>query len=273
MVIFVLSSLLAIYMAGILRQAEGIQTPGPTTGIFTVFIYLALAIVFTFVVLYLSKKKKLKIIRGLFIFLVVYVIFYVFLILGAVIAQTYLQYYIIIIAVPLLYLYLLIYRNEWYVVDSAGFFMSAGLSAVWGVLVGVWAAVALLVVFAIYDYIAVYRTKHMVSLAKVAIDESLPLLFVVPSEKGVKMSDLTFDGREGKKVLMLGFGDIALPSILVVSSALYGNNLLMFTLLPMLGALIGMFILFFVNANRPAPGLPFINTGVIIGFLIAFFFF
>ena len=273
MVIFVLSSLLAIFMAGILEQTPGTQKPTPTSGLYTVFIYLIVAVVFTFVVLYLSKKKKLKIIRGLFIFLVVYVIFYVFLILGAVIAQTYLQYYIIIVAVPLLYLYLLIYRNEWWVVDSAGFFMSAGLSAVWGVLVGVWAAVALLVVFAVYDYIAVYRTKHMVSLAKVAVDESLPLLFVMPSEKGVKMKDLTFDGREGKNVLMLGFGDIALPSILVVSSALYGDNLLMYTLLPMLGALAGMFVLFFLNRNRPAPGLPFINTGVIIGFLIAFFLF
>ena len=108
MVIFVLSSLLAIYMANIISQVSGVPSTTPTGGLYTVFIYMALAIVSTFGILYLARKKRLRIIRGLFIFLVVYVIFYVFSILGLVIAQTYLQYYIIIIAVPLLYLYLLI---------------------------------------------------------------------------------------------------------------------------------------------------------------------
>lgn len=74
-------------------------------------------------------------------------------------------------------------------------------------------------------------------------------------------------------MLMLGFGgDVALPSILVVSSAVYGiSHPLPFIGLPLAGALAGMAFLFFFNKNRPAPGLPYINTGAILGFLIAFF--
>ena len=34
----------------------------------------------------------------------------------------------------------------------------------------------------VYDYIAVYRTKHMLSLADVVIDMKLPILLVMPSE-------------------------------------------------------------------------------------------
>ena len=44
----------------------------------------------------------------------------------------------------------------------------------------------------------------------------------------------------------------------------------MFATLPLLGAVVGMIILFFFVSSRPAPGLPLINSGAIGGFLIAF---
>lgn len=275
MATFVLSTLFAIFLAVVLKElSPGIGGGSPTSGLPEIFFYMAFAIVFTFLILYLARKKRLRIIRGIFIFLVVYVIFFVSFIIAAVIAQTLLEFYIINFSIPAIFLYLLLFRNEWWVINSAGILMSSGISAVWGVIIGVWAAVAFLIVFAVYDYIAVYRTKHMVSLAKVAVDESLPLLFIIPSQRGLKIKDMSFEKREESSVLMIGFGDIALPSIMVVSSSLYGiHNIIPFTLLPMIGALIGMIVLLFMNVGKPAPGLPFINTGAVIGFLIAFFVF
>ena len=66
-------------------------------------------------------------------------------------------------------------------------------------------------------------------------------------------------------------GDIVFPCIMVASSALYGEkNLIPFLLLPLAGAIAGIMVLLFTKVSKPAPGLPFINSGAIAGFLVAF---
>ncbi len=278
--IFIITSLFAIFVSEILYQAQPSDAaPTSSSGFQYVILYIFVAIAFTFVVLYLARKKHMNIIKGVFIFSMAYVTFFIASIIGLVIAQTELEYLIFIFALPAVMVYLLLFRNEWYVVNISGFILSAGIAAIWGVIIGVWAAVAFLAAFAVYDYIAVYKTKHMVDLARVAVDESLPMLFVIPSKRGLKYKEMEFDRRgEGKEsgeadTLMIGFGDIAFPSILVVSSALYGlSNFYAFAFLPMAGAVAGMITLY-AFAKRPAPGLPFINSGAILGFLIAFAFF
>ncbi|GGM67877.1 hypothetical protein GCM10007108_02380 [Thermogymnomonas acidicola] len=273
MAIFVASSLFAVYLAeALIEISPGIKSTSSTSGISIVFVYIAVAIAFTFVILFVARRRRISILRYVFYVLIAYVTFFVSSILAAIVSVNIVEYYVITFAIPVVILVFLLVSNEWYVIDLAGFFLSAGVSAVWGVEIGIWAAVVFLVAFAIYDYIAVYKTKHMVSLARVAVDESIPLLFVSPSRRNFTMRDLTFDNRGEQEVLMLGFGDVALPSILVVSSAVYGiSHPLPFIGLPLAGALAGMAFLFFFNKNRPAPGLPYINTGAILGFLIAFF--
>ncbi|WP_393971445.1 presenilin family intramembrane aspartyl protease [Oxyplasma meridianum] len=282
--IFVITSLFAIFVSEILYQVQpSVAAPTSSSGFQYVILYIFVAIAFTFVILYLARKKHMNIIRGVFIFSMAYVTFFIASIIGLVIAQTELEYIIFILALPAVMVYLLIFRNEWYVVNASGFILSTGIAAIWGVIIGVWAAVVFLAAFAVYDYIAVYKTKHMVDLARVAVDESLPMLFIIPSKRGIKYKEMEFDRREegkeeGKEsgesdTLMIGFGDIAFPSILVVSSALYGfSNFYAFAFIPMAGAIVGMIILY-AFAKRPAPGLPFINSGAILGFLIAFSFF
>ena len=66
-----------------------------------------------------------------------------------------------------------------------------------------------------------------------------------------------------------------MPSILVVSAFTYSYpvNWFYFVLFTMIGVLAAMFLLFFTNVEKPAPGLPYINTGAILGFLAAFILF
>lgn len=273
--LFIFSSLFATFLS-LLIIDSGLQPApsSPTAGASYIIYYLVAALVFSGIVIFLGRKKLAGILRWVFIAVIAYVVFYVWLYLGAFIAQTELQYYIIIFAAPAIMVLLMIFKNEWYVVDAAGFFLVSGVASIWGLVIGVWASVGFLLVFAIYDYIAVYRTKHMVSLARVAVDEKLPLLFVFPGEKGLKLKDLNLSesGEKGdKKVLLLGFGDMVFPSIMVVSSAIYGQaNFLAFLLLPLIGSIIGMALLLFTKVSKPAPGLPMINGGAVSGFLVAF---
>lgn len=273
MVLFVVSSLFAILLALMLAgQNSSYSNTSPTAGIGTVIIYIVFAIGASFAILFLARRRRLRFMRIIFLFLILYIVFYVVSIVGVYLVNTYFQYYLLIFGVTAVYGYFLIFRNSWIITNLSGFFLSAGVSAVWGTLIGVWAAVLFLIAFAVYDYISVYKTKHMVSLAEVAVNESLPMLFVVPTQRGVKMSDVKIGQEDGeRKAIMLGFGDVALPSILVVSSAMFGRaHLFWFAVLPVLGGIIGMLFLFSDFVKKPAPGLPMINSGVILGFLAAY---
>lgn len=294
LLLFVLSSLFAVFISYYLNLIGQAPSQSGSGGFYYIILYIVVTIIFSLIVIYLARKNRLRIIKVVFLFLAAYIIFYVSLIIGdAVYSGIYLIYYgygpllvntamylanydfyIIWLATPVILMYLIIQRNEWYITNIVGFLMSAGLASLWGLILNVWYSVALLVIFAVYDYISVYRTKHMISLAKAAVDEKLPMLFVFPGQRNFSMNDVTWDERPGEGVMMLGFGDIALPSVLVASSAVYGmSQSIAFILLPLIGGLIGMGSLLFLNVKKPAPGLPFINTGTILGFLIAFFLF
>ena len=69
---------------------------------------------------------------------------------------------------------------EWYIVDAAGVLVAAGAAGIFGISFGLLPSLLLLVAFAVYDAIAVYRTKHMLDLADNVLELRLPIMFVVP---------------------------------------------------------------------------------------------
>ena len=291
MLLFLVTSLFSVYISLYLKSSGNAPSQSSSLNILEIVVYIVATLVFSAIVIVLARKKKLRIVKIVFLVLAAYIVFYMATVIGEIFYTfvyeiysgfgilalsteatfaTY-SYYIIIVALPAVLIYYLVVRNEWYVTDTVGFLMTAGIASVWGLLLGVWYAVALLAVFAVYDYISVYRTKHMLTLAKAAVDESLPMLFVFPHSRDFSMNGLTWDNRGEGEVMMLGFGDIALPAVMVVSSAVYGYSTSYFyLLLPLIGALAGMAILLFFGVKKPAPGLPFINSGAILGFLLAF---
>ena len=279
LILFISSSLFAVFISTIVLSVEPSVAPSsPTSGILYIVYYLVAAVVFSAVIILLSKRFKMNFLKWVFIALIGFMVFYVWSYVGALIAQTYLEYYAMVIGAPIIIMALLIVKSEWYVIDVAGFFLCAGLASILGTILGIWAAVIFLAAFAIYDYISVYKTKHMVSLAKVAVDAELPMLFIFPSDTSEKLGkiELTDEGVGGHKAMLLGFGDIAFPGIMVVASGIYGFSIghpLEFILLPLLGGVVGMMLLVTGKIKKPAPGLPFLNTGVILGFLACFLFF
>jgi presenilin-like A22 family membrane protease len=135
----------------------------------------------------------------------------------------------------------------------------------------------LLVVLAVYDYIAVYQTKHMIVLAEGVMDLKLPILLVVP--KHWKYSFLTekFD-KENREAFFMGLGDAVMPTLLVVSANVFvQTSSISFPFigsinLPALGAIVGTFVGFavlmgLVIKGKPQAGLPFLNSGVILGYV------
>ncbi|WP_252701029.1 presenilin family intramembrane aspartyl protease PSH [Natronosalvus vescus] len=75
---------------------------------------------------------------------------------------------------------LLVYP-EWYVIDLAGVVMGAGAAGLFGISLGIFPVIILLVVLAVYDAISVYRTKHMLDLAEGVMDLRIPVILVIPT--------------------------------------------------------------------------------------------
>jgi presenilin-like A22 family membrane protease len=109
----------------------------------------------------------------------------------------------------------------------------------------------LLIGLACYDLVAVFGTKHMVTLAEGAKGK-LPLMFGIPI---------------GNRVLGLGTGDLAIPLVFTVSVLRdYDLTQAIFT---SLGGLLGMMALFIYIVNKKdvvLPALPPITIGLLLGF-------
>lgn len=273
-ILFIIASLIGLVLA---MELESLSPTNPsqntTAGIGYVLYFIVAVLVVSAAIIFISRKKKTGFLRIFFVLSMTLVIFVVASLLYALLPISEITYYILTFGTSMLFLYMLLFRQSWIILNIAGVLTSAGLASIWGVDLGVYSAVILLIVFAIYDYIAVYKTKHMIDIARASTSSNMPMFFVIPENRGFSMKDVDIDkpseGEEGERrgAIMLGFGDIAIPNVMVISSYLYGGTTLFF-LLPLLGGIIAMFALFsFIK--RPAPGLPFLNTGVLIGFGIA----
>jgi presenilin-like A22 family membrane protease len=184
-----------------------------------------------------------------------------------------------------LYLALLM-EPQWYIVDLAGFVAGGALIALLGISFGVLPAFILLGVLMAYDAIAVYRTKHMVSLADVVTEMKLPILMVMPDAAGFDYpSSPSLKEQRGRPVeersaMFMGLGDVVIPGTLVASAFVWlpvgpaalgiGANLWV-ALAALVGSLVGYAILMRrVLGGNPQAGLPFLNGGAMAGYLVAY---
>jgi len=235
-------------------------------------VYLLLILAFTALLLLAIKKKKGWIVSG-FIQLSIATSIY----------------YLMVAFLPPLpamlptvaVLLLLRYYPEWYVIDVFGIAVCAGISSLFGVSMTILPTLLLLIILAVYDALSVYKTRHMVSLAEGVIKLKAPLLFVVPRSRNYSFrkdrpsvsTPAGGDQANGKRgAFFLGLGDAIIPTILVISAytslpagGFFGVNL------PAMGAMLGTYLGFLAlmttSRDRPQAGLPFLNSGVILGFL------
>ena len=240
-----------------------------------VAVWVAIILVFTafiFLVIKMNKKWMIQV----FIFITVaWTLYFVFYALFSAFLLSDINFALSLLLAAGLTVALYKYP-EWYVIDTTGVIIGAGIAAMFGISLAIVPTLLLLAVLAVYDYIAVYRTKHMVTLAEGVMDLRLPILLVVP--KHWKYSFLTekFD-KEEREAFFMGLGDAVMPTLLVVSANFfvkagsYSLPLIGAVNIPAIGAMLGTFLGFavlmvLVIKGKPQAGLPFLNSGVILGY-------
>ena len=156
---------------------------------------------------------------------------------------------------------LLIIFPEWYVIDISGVLVATGASALFGISLSIIPTILLLVLLAVYDYIAVYKTKHMIKLAEGVMDLKLPILFVMPRKLNYsyvhsKMEKLE-PGKE-REAYFMGLGDAVMPTVLAVSAnAFLKAPVIGFANIPAIGTMIGTLLsyaLLMYFVMKKAPG-------------------
>ncbi len=146
----------------------------------------------------------------------------------------------------------------------------AGVSSFLGLSLIPSIVVALLLIFSVYDFIAVYKTKHMILMAEEMIGKKVILGFIIPKEFKHLKNKLK-DVKIGGNFMILGGGDVVFPSLLAVSAVPSG---FLKAIIIVFFSLAGVFFSYwiFTKEKEPIPALPPIALLAIIGYLTTLFF-
>jgi len=255
----------------------GFQFTEDPDSIWNTIYYIGLILGFTGVILYAFKKNIKWMIHGFILFSVGATLYYVFLATFAIFMNETAS-IILTLALSLALTVLLYLFPEWYVIDIIGILIGAGVTAIIGISFGVMPTLILLILLAVYDAISVYQTKHMLALAEGVMDMKVPILFVIPNHLNFSFRDYKYEKDAKREAFFMGLGDAVMPTILVVSANVFITegymNLPLIGLLNMpalgaaLGTIVGFAVLMAVVARgNPQAGLPFLNTGAILGYV------
>lgn len=138
--------------------------------------------------------------------------------------------------------------------NAAAMLAVIGAGALIGVSLGIIPIVLFVAALSAYDFIAVFKTKHLVSIAKAVVDKNLAFTIAMPT-------------KEHK--FELGTGDLVIP--LVFASAALGSTIsaALFVLTASLAGLLLTMDYSSKNLGKALPALPLQGIFMIIAFGIA----
>ncbi|MCH2453668.1 MAG: hypothetical protein MK159_03525 [Halobacteriales archaeon] len=254
---------------------QSVENPDdPLNGI----LYLGVVLVATGILLYTMRQEMDLLIRLVIISMCGFISWYAFAVVARWIVPEGPTEIIALVLAGGLCIALFTYP-EWYVIDGAGIIVSASAAGLFGISFGPLPALILLIFLIIYDVISVYKTKHMLTLADEIGRLKLPLILIVPLslEYSFFKDGIGADKREERDAFYIGLGDLILPTIMVASAACFSEAPYIFLRMPIsmpvVGSMVGTvgglsILLWLVNKGRAHAGLPFLNGGAIIGYLV-----
>ena len=186
----------------------------------------------------------------------------------------------IIIALSLALIRIL--KDNVFVHNFTEIFIYGAMSAILSPILNIFSAFALLFVISIYDYIAVYKTKHMVKLAKFQSKSKHFAGLMIPYSlrKSSKLSGKIVSGKEEasndeNSIAILGGGDIGFP-LMFASVVMLQSGLSVFDIrsyiIPVFAtiSLTGLFI--FGSSKKFYPAMPYLTAGCTAGYLVLMLF-
>ena len=190
----------------------------------------------------------------------------------------------IAILIALVLAILKIFRPEPLTHNVSEIFMYAGIVVLFTPLFDILWMALLLIIISIYDYIAVYRTKHMVTMARGLMETKLFAGFFLPLDKKSKQKPkIKTDHEQTKTVVkktniaVIGGGDIAFPMLfagvvleyLITTLQIAKETALIKILpIPIFATVALLFLLMKGKKGQFYPAMPFLTVGVFVGLAV-----
>ena len=267
---------------------------GPSNVLLLLAYIILLAVAMILIFRFYHGAKLFRVIEGVVIFIAS---FYVFLVIIAYLTQSSNT---ATIGAAIMAILLVAAKNKWVKLKNvAAIIASIGVGAVLGFGFSFIAAIAFMGLLAIYDFVAVFITKHMITLANVVTDNNLAFMVDMNEVEAVPKSDFSkkelseynkyvkSSGQRGKKILSvmkktgsmgmvpisanvaLGTGDLAIPLMVAVSAYKLTLSFVPSFFIA-LGAVLGLILTMFIlrKYKRALPAIPPLFLGVLIGFAL-----
>jgi presenilin-like A22 family membrane protease len=275
----VVVEIIALFLSMPLQAAGVSALPYSPDNPLNVVVFLAMILGFTLFILILIRFGVKFILSAIIALSLFFTFYYIFASLALATAGDTLLAGLATIVLSLGATVVLYKFPEWYVIDTLGILLCAGVASIFGIAIGIIPAIILLVLLAVYDAISVYRTKHMITLAEGVLSLKAPILFVIPKRRDYSFikEGLAIKGEDGEPkergAFVIGMGDMIMPTILVVSANVFLRIPGWAFSPPAIGAIAGSVVglavlLTAVKQGKPQAGLPPLNAGTITGFLI-----
>ena len=177
-----------------------------------------------------------------------------------------------------------LYKPNVIIQNLSEIFIYGGLAAIFVPTVNLFAAFMLLIIISIYDFVAVFKTKHMVTLAKFQTKSNIFAGLLIPYEHGkisvktihTPKSEIKKESRGQKQsVAVLGGGDIGFTLIfagvvmqdLMLKEAVF-TGFLKALIIPVFVSLALLVLLLKGKQNKFYPAMPILSAGCFIGYLV-----
>ena len=181
------------------------------------------------------------------------------------------------LGIALILAYFKVFKPNFIIHNLTELFVYGGIAVIFVPVMNLTAAFILLLVISIYDAYAVWKSKHMIKLAKFQSKSKVFAGFLIPykpaklsSEKMVKESKL--------KTAILGGGDVAFPLLfagVVLQDLLLNNSIniafLKTLIIPFCVSIALLVLLIKAEKNKFYPAMPFLSIGCLVGWLIILF--
>jgi presenilin-like A22 family membrane protease len=208
----------------------------PLEAVYLIGMILLMTILLLVVLKYKKQRKLLWLFEGIAIFTTSTIVF------GSFFPADDILVLIIVLAI-LAYRYT--HKNNVLFRNFVSIVAIAGAGALIGISLGVIVIIIFILLLSVYDFIAVFKTKHMVTIGKSVTKQNLAFTVSMPTKK---------HGFE------LGNGDLIIPLILassIIANGFFNNNFLV-AILCLIGSLIGLITSIYVVSTKkiPLPALP-----------------
>ncbi|MBI4738024.1 hypothetical protein HY772_00390 [Candidatus Woesearchaeota archaeon] len=183
------------------------------------------------------------------------------------------------IAIPLgiVFAVLKIYKPNVFLHNFTEVFVYGGLAAIFVPIMNIFAIIVLLILISIYDVIAVWQTKHMITMAKF---QTASKVFPGLSIPYAARPQAKYDGkkvgeesaapakkktkRESKNAI-LGGGDIGFP-LIFAGVIMKTTPFMKVLIIPAVVSVALFLLLYFAEKDKFYPAMPFLSAGCFIGY-------